>query len=42
MKVTLTENQITKLMSNYKLLNEGPEPTVVTQSIEKRLCSVLS
>jgi hypothetical protein len=34
MKVTLTENQITKLMSNYKLLNEGPEPTVVTQSID--------
>lgn len=34
MKVTLTENQITKLMSNYKLLNEGPEPTVVTKSID--------
>ncbi len=34
MKVTLTELQITKLMSNYKLLNEGPEPTVVTKSID--------
>ena len=34
MKVTLTEHQITKLMSSYKLLNEGPEPTVVTKSID--------